>query len=266
MQLSIIIINYNTKEITKNCLISLFKNLKSEKEVIVIDNASNDESVDELKSIFGHTIKLIFNEKNIGFGPANNLGAKLASGKYLLFLNSDTIINNDFTSKLIDFFANNSRAGIVSPELLFENGQSQPHTYGKFPTIFGTITDKFFRPKFNDDSSMEVDWVSGAAMAMRKEVFEKIGGFDENFFMYYEDIDLCKRLKDKGFAIVRLSGLSVTHLVAKSSANAKSIKKMYYRSQNYYFKKHHGYINWILLIMIRLPYRLLKGLREKIYV
>ena len=258
MDFSIIIINYNTKELIRDCLNSIFLSCgQGDFEIIVVDNNSGDGSADMLNSDFSHKIKLIANKNNIGFGPANNQGAKIAKGEYLFFLNSDTVIKENILTPIKEFFILNPMAGVISPRLILSDGTNQKYAYGRFPGLVGLLARNFGREFDENKSSFTVDWVSGAAMAIRKNVWEKIGGFDEKFFMYFEDIDLCKRAKNFGFEIVVLLSVRLVHTGGKSIKVSADRKRMYYDSQSYFFRKHYGKLKLVLLKIMRWPYKLI---------
>lgn len=253
---SVIIINYRTKELTADCIDSVFGHFRSVPfEVILIDNDSADGSVDFFRNRFGDSIELIANDHNAGFGKANNIAAQKAEGEFLFFLNSDTIITSDFFNTIFDLYKSDKELGIVAPKLLMENGLEQEYAYGKFPTFKGLFIRNSRQDSANDKS--EVDWLSGAALFIKKEIFDNIGGFDDSFFMYFEDIDLCKRVKELGYKNISLSSVSLIHLGGKSAGNF-SRKKMYYISQSYYFKKHFGLIPMIILNVVRWPVKIYK--------
>ncbi len=255
--LSIIIVNFNTRDLLKNCLDSIFNNCQgSDLEIIVVDNNSQDNSVKILQDDFSNKIKLITNNKNIGFGPANNQGAKYARGKYLFFLNSDTVIKENIFVPLVNFLDKNKKVGIISPKLFLEDGSEQKYAFGKFPTLFSVIIEKFKRTEIKNSEPFEVDWVSGAALIIRKDIFNKINGFDKKYFMYFEDIDLCKRVKDLDYKVKVFPKVTLVHLGGKS-LNKFRKKKYYYKSQDYFYKKHYGQFIMILMKLLRWPYRLL---------
>ena len=259
MDFSIIIVNYNTKNLLKNCLDSIFNNFnKDDFEVIVVDNNSNDKSIEMLKR-YGDIIKVVENQKNFGFGKANNIGTKVAQGEYLFFLNSDTIIHSNILSKINSEFESDNSVGIVSPKLILNNGKQQEHAYGKFPNLLNIIVAKFKKQKFSNHKNFEVDWVSGAALIVRKNIFKEVKGFDNKFFMYFEDIDLCKKVKRLNYKIVVLNKVKILHLGGKSIKKTGIRKRYYHHSQNYYFKKNFGIFMMILLKIIRWPYKLLKN-------
>ncbi|MFA4834328.1 MAG: glycosyltransferase family 2 protein [Patescibacteria group bacterium] len=258
MDFSIIITNYNTKGLIKGCLNSIFSSCGlGNFEIIVVDNNSGDGSAEMLNGDFNQRIKLIANKKNIGFGPANNRGAKIAKGEYLFFLNSDTVIKEDILTPLKEFFILNPTAGVISPRLILSDGTNQKYAYGRFPGLVGLLARNSGQESDKNKSGFTVDWVSGAALAIRKNVWEKIGGFDEKFFMYFEDIDLCKRTKDINYKVAVLPSETVIHLGGQSLRDNKTRKKYYYLSQDYFYKKHYGKLKLVLLKIMRWPYKLI---------
>ena len=259
MKFSIIIVNYNTKELLENCIVSLMENLnKNDYEIIIVDNNSTDGSVEMLEKEFSQKVKIIKNKNNIGFGAANNQGSKLAKEKYLFFLNSDTLVKYNIFNEIKDEFESNGDYGVIAPKLILENGEEQSFAYGNFPTLTSLMKEKIFKSIKQTEKKVETDWVSGAAMIVRKRLYDKVGGFDEKFFMYFEDIDLCKKIRNLGNKIVVQKNISLIHLGGKSINKNKERKKVYYESQNYFFKKYYGLINMYIMKLIRLPFRLLK--------
>lgn len=257
MHFSIIIINYNTKELTKNCINSVFSNFNNNNfEIILVDNASQDGSVEMLKDNFNERIKIVANNENFGFGPANNQGAKLAKGEYLFLLNSDTIIKSNILNESEKFFSENKEAGIIAPKLFLGDGSEQPFAFGNFPKLFNVIIDKFKSSTPYLNEPFEVEWLSGAALIIRKKLFKQLGGFDEKFFMYFEDIDLCKRVKEINYKVFVNPKISLTHLCGKSPSIFTRRKKYYYDSQNYFYNKHYGNLIMNSMKLIRLPIRL----------
>ena len=254
---SLIIVSFNTKEILKNALSSIFVYCPREMfEVIVIDNNSGDGSAEMLNNLFGDKIKLIINKHNAGFGAANNLGAKIARGEYLFFLNSDIIAKEDILSGLAKIFESRPEIGILAPRLILPDGSEQKFASGNFPSLADLILGKI-KKDAAEKKYIKIDWVSGAALAIRKNLFDQAGGFDENFFMYFEDIDLCKRVKDISYQVAVLPSITVVHLGGKSLKNDRQRKKHYYVSQDYFYKKHYGKLKLALLRFFRWPYKLI---------
>lgn len=256
---SIIIINYKTQQLTKKCVEYILDLNISNKEIIVIDNASNDGSVEALEKEFGDKIKLIVNQKNLGFAGANNQGATIAQGEFLLFLNSDTIVKGDILSPCLNIFQQNKNVGIISPRLLLPDDNYQPASFGHFPTLWRLITQKTkIDPILDENKEYNlVDWVSGCALMMRKELFTQLKGWDDNFFLYYEDIDLCKRARKLNYLSAVANKIVITHLGGQSLKHSLSKRWHYFRSQDYYFKKHQGVITLLILKLVRLPYKIL---------
>lgn len=219
---SFIIINYNTVELTSACLESIFKYCRAgDFEVILIDNNSAGRDTEILNARFSGRIKIIANKKNCGFAKANNQGAKKANGEYLFFLNSDTLLDADVLREIQFAFEEDERIGVVAPKLLLKNGTEQAYAYG---------LKKF---------SADLAWVSGAALIIRKDIFFSVGGWDENFFMYFEDVDLCRSVIEKSYAIKRLDKISITHLRGGSPIPYWRRKIYYYRSKLLYIFKHN---------------------------
>lgn len=250
MNFSIIIINYKTPELTAQCLRGLLALPKPEnREIIIIDNASGDDSVAKLKTEFQDKIQIISNRINLGFAGANNQGAALAQGELLLFLNSDTIIKDDILSSCEAIFKGDNKIGIVSPRLMLENGEPQKMAYNHFPTLWKLITRKSKQEIRvpSEAKILEVDWVSGCALVIKKDLFNKLGGWDDNFFLYFEDVDLCKRTKELGYKVVVNLKTSLIHLGGKSLAKQSERKKYYYEAQDYYFEKNKKYLSQMII-------------------
>src|SRR5581483_5113544 len=205
MRLSIIILSFNTAKLTINCVKSVLTYYKDylgkEVEVVVVDNASLDNTLDLLRKIKG--IKIIKNNENFGFSKGNNIGAKNSTGKYILFLNSDAQVLDDSFIKMSNFLDENPKIGILGGKLVNSNNKVQKsggnfyNLFNLFASLFGGERMGFVR-KFPKKVE-PVDWVSGACLLIRKDLFNKLKGFDEKFFMYVEDMDLCFRAKKAGF-------------------------------------------------------------------
>jgi N-acetylglucosaminyl-diphospho-decaprenol L-rhamnosyltransferase len=246
MDFSFIIVNFKTEELTVACLDSLIKNIRGDFEIIVVDNDAEGRS-SVLQDEFGSRVKFIVNRDNVGFGRANNQAANIAQGKYLFFLNSDTLVDTDIVVPIKAAF-NNPQTVIVAPRLVMSDGSLQEHACGKFPSLLGLFSSKLGRIK------AACDWVSGAALAVRKDFFDKIGGFDEGYFMYFEDVDLCYQAHRAGYEVRIIPEARVVHLGGKSITDDSMRKRFYYQSQNYFFRKNYGLFSEILLNLLRLPY------------
>lgn len=269
MNLSIIIVTFNTGALLKNCLESIFKNVRNISfEVIVVDNNSADSTSEMVKEEFSR-VKLIENRENLGFARANNQGARIAQGKYLLFLNSDTIVKGESLDKVVEYLDKHPKIAVLGPKLILPDGSEQLWAYGPEMTLWQVIKNHLKRPSFihrpslrkrgGGSSIIQTDWVSGAALFVRRDIFEKVRGFDENFFMYFEDQDLCKRVRGLGYEVAYWPEAEIIHLGGKSIAKNRQRKKIYYQSQNYYFRKHFSSFTALLMRLIRFPFKILKS-------
>ena len=254
MDLSIIIINYNVKEFLQNLLHSIEKaSANINKEIIIVDNASDDGSVELIKQRFP-SCKLISNDKNLGFGKANNQALKIATGKYFLLINPDSIVSEDTFDKMIAFFKKNSEAGLAGCKILNPDGtlqlacrRSYPGPWTSFCKVTG-LSNLFPRSKIfarynltylDENKTYEVDAISGSFMMMRKEVYDKVGGFDEEFFMYGEDLDLCYQIKSAGYKVFYVHRTQVIHYKGESTKRSRLDEtKLFYDAMHLFVKKH----------------------------
>ncbi len=242
MKLSIIILSFNTKELLASCLDSIYKNVKGiEYEVIVVDNASYDGTVTYLKHNF-KKVKLIENKENEGFAKGVNRGAEHAKGDIILFLNSDAKVekNSGFVHAL-ELLEKDKKAAIVGGKLLNVDGSIQ-RSFSSFYHVPQVLSMLFFGDKMETKShhvksEKEVDWVSGGFLFIKKDVFDRVKGFDEAFFMYIEDMELCFRVKKLGYKILFDPQASVIHIGQGSSNRSFAIKHIY-KGLLYFYKKH----------------------------
>lgn len=260
--LSIIVLSYNTKNLTIKCLRSISNQYKKQLEdddfeIIVVDNASSDNTVatidKQLSANNKNYLKIIQNRENYGFSKGNNIGTKKAKGEYLLFLNSDTEVQDAGLFGMVEFLEGHRVVGILGGRLRNNDGSLQKSA-GAFYTLFnvflmlfgGERTGMLRRSPFHIS---QVDWVSGAFMMIRQELFEKLKGFDENFFMYIEDMEICFRAKKLGFSTYFYPDVSVLHKELGSSNRTFAIVNIY-KGLLYFYKKHKT----------RFEYQLLRGL------
>lgn len=251
MEISFIIPNYKSEHYLANCIASIEKHAqKGSYEIIIVNN--DDQPLE--KDDWNANIHILDNKNNAGFSKACNLGASIAKGDILFFLNPDTEIKtgniSDLALKLED-----SLVGIVAPKLTLPNGDTQPWSCGCEVNLwdiiknnFGIIKSKRF---WSEDTPAQVSWVSGAGFLIKKSLFATIGGFDENFFMYFEDVDLCKKVTALKKKIIVMPCVQVMHLGGQSFSNSTKQKGMYYSSQDYYFKKHFGLFHLSVLQCLR---------------
>lgn len=224
--LSIIIVNYNKFKMLKECLESIYKNTSIINfETFVIDNASTDNSIPMVKQNFPQ-VNLIKNLSNFGFSKANNQAIKISKGKYILLLNNDTVVLNNALKKMVEFMDTHPHIGGLGPKLLNPDLTTQRE---------GSILSKRF---WNSKVPVETNFLTGAALMIRRGVFDKIGFLDENFFFYNEDIDICQRIKKAGWKLYFFPSAQIIHIGQKT----KNIEMIYegYRGGLYLCKKHYN--------------------------
>ena len=256
--LSVLIVSYNTRDVTLRCLEHLVAARdRLSMEIIVIDNASNDRSADAIASAFPQGT-LIRNSENAGFGRANNQAMERATGRYLLLLNSDAFVGRETLRRTLDFMDQEPECGILGVKLVGTDGALQPSArYCPTPlNIFtnATGTQRFLPwvqpiddPSFRFDAVRECDWVPGAYFLIRKAVIGEGGLFDPRFFMYFEEVDLCFAAKKRGWRVLFWPGAEVVHIGGHSAASetaitaaGRQIERLRLESELLYFRKNHG--------------------------
>ena len=277
LDLSIIIVNYNTRDITADCIKSVIKNTKGISfEIIMIDNASSDGSAEGIRPLTKeYPLKIIANDQNIGFGGGNNQGLKIARGRYLLLLNTDTIVSGNTLKEMVDWMDSHPEVGISSCALKNRDGSVQG-TGGYFPTlprVFAWMSfledipglDRLIRPfhpmhgqspfykgeGFFKEAS-ERDWVTGAFFLFRREVFKDVGYFDKDYFMYTEEVDFCFRTKNKGWKVWYLPRWSIVHFGGASSTGEFPILSEYKGVKIFYSKNMPPWQLPILRLFLKL--------------
>ena len=250
MDASIIIVNYNTKNLTINCINSVReKTTGLNYEIIVVDNNSSDCSIESIENLQYNNVICIRSDSNVGFGRANNIGVKEAKGKYVLLLNSDTVIKNNAIKCFYDFAEAHDQNTILG-SILYSSDDTPTTSSGNFEGIlriglriiyllFPLLLSIRLKtiPIVQNTEGRDVDYVSGADMFMRKDIFEKLGGFDKNIFMYCEDSDICLRAKKIGIKSHLITSPHIIHLEGKSSKKTWKSRKMQIKSNLYYLKK-----------------------------
>lgn len=243
-QLSIIIVNFKSQRYLKNCIASVYSKIvsKIETEIIVINNDTS-ENLAEIKKDFPQ-VKIINNSSNIGLSAAWNQGENLAGGQIIWFLNPDTEITSDNIEDMLVEFEKKENVGILGSGLVDLKNKKQAWSAGKKISLWDTILNNFgaikSRKIWESEVKVEADWVSGASLFTRKDCFEKIGGFDEQIFLYFEDVDFCQRARTLGKKVLYFPEFKIRHLCGGSHINKKEQKAGFYESQDYYFKKHLG--------------------------
>ncbi len=289
--LSVIIISYNTERLTLDCLKSLnyalSRDQKLKSEIIVVDNASVDTSTSSIKSYIKRSqvpIYLISNKKNIGFGAANNQGVKRAKYSYTLLLNSDTLIENVNFSSLIEYIELNQDVGLLTVKVRFPHGAIDPASHRGFPTIWRSfcffsglerltaqtplnrIFGGYHLTHMNLSHIHEIDCPAGAFFLMPTALYKTLHGFDTNFFMYGEDIDLAYRIKERDLKVIYYPEFVILHL--KHQSGLKSTKETqtktryhFYNAMKIFYKKHYAknypnFVNSLIYFLIDLKAKL----------
>ncbi len=269
--LSVCIVNWNTREHLARALESLTCGGLEHPEVIVVDNSSQDGSAAMVKERFPG-VRLLENQENLGFSHANNQALRAAQGKYLLLLNPDCIVQADALRRLVEFLEATPEAGVVGPRLLNADGSLQ-FSCRRFPSFGAGLFRNtplgwlFPRNRFSrgylmtdwkHDAPRPVDWVSGAALCLRRRLLEEVGLLDEGFFMYCEDVDWCFRAQEKGWKIYYLPTAVITHLIGRSSDQRPlAMVKEFHRSMARFYRKHYAPrwprgFRWLPLAAIKL--------------
>lgn len=252
---SIIIVNYNTEKLLKDCLDSIQqKTFGIDYEIIVVDNNSREKSLDSLTNDFPD-VKFIMSERNWGFGVANNLGAEYAKGNYLLFLNPDTLLINNAIFELYQYSANHPDVGICGGNMY--TGEMKPcsslYNIDFLALEYQILFNKKRYPGFNyTQSPKQVKVIVGADLFVRKDLFYKLGGFDKDFFMYFEEVELCYRVAKMGYKVVSVPNAEIIHLQGSSAENKdEELSKWSYREHWYskfvFFSKTKGHFHTKLI-------------------
>ncbi len=251
--LSIIIVSWNVRELLQNCLRSVLVETKLALQIIVVDSASTDGSPEMVAEHFSQ-VELVACEENVGFPGGNNLGLARANGRYILLLNPDTIVHDGALAKMVSYLEENSQVGVVGPQLLNEDGTVQS-SRRRFPTLRTaffestwlqpyapqSVLDHYYARDVADDETAVVEWVMGACLMTRQEVVGQVGGLDEKYFMYSEELDYCRRIHEAGWQVVYYPRAQVTHLSGKSSEQAVTQRHINFnRAKLRYFRKYHG--------------------------
>jgi len=285
IDVSIIIISFNTKDLTVACLESIQKTVGENvsHEVIVVDNASRDGSVERIKDQKSKikNLKIIENKQNLGFSKANNIGVKEAIGRYILFLNSDTIVHENSVERIVEFMNQNEKAGAATCRVDLSNGLLDDASHRGFPTPwnsfahFSGLSKLFPKSRLFSGYSLgwkdfktthEIDALAGAFMVVRKTAGDEVGWWDEDYFWYGEDIDFCYRLKQKGWKIYFVPAVSILHYkgasggIKKESASVstadektkQNATKARFEAMRIFYKKHYvkkypSFVTWLIL-------------------
>lgn len=251
--LSIIIVSWNVEELLENCLRSVLAQDDLALQIIVVDSASSDGSAAMVAEKFPD-VALVACEENVGFPRGNNIGLERANGRFILLLNPDTIIHDDALAKMVTYFEENPQVGVLGPKLLNADGtvQSSRRRFPTMKTAFfestwlqpcapQSVLDDYYVRDVDDGETAVVDWVMGACLLTRQEVVAQVGGLDEAYFMYSEELDFCRRVHASGWQVVYYPQAQVTHLSGMSSEQAVTHRHINFNQAKLrYFRKYHG--------------------------
>jgi len=274
VELSIIIVSWNVRELLADCLDSIYGSPgarvdedgqlrigSSHIEIIVVDNASSDDSTAMVRSDFPH-VHLIPSQENLGFTGGNNLGLCEAQGQFVLLLNPDTRIVDDALDNMLAYMRDHPAIGVIGPHLEYGDGSWQPSAR-RFPSLAtafmeSTLLDQWFpgnrwaqRYRMVDlaeNETHDCDWVTGACILVREAVVEQVGGLDESYFMYSEELDWCRRIVAAGWRVIYLPSARIVHYEGQSSDQVVARRHILFESSKIrYFHKHHGWLQATLL-------------------
>jgi GT2 family glycosyltransferase len=255
MQLSVIILNYNVRYFLELCVLSVQKAIQNlDAEIIVIDNNSSDDSCTMMKQRFPN-IKFIQNKENSGFPKGNNIGVAQAKGEYICILNPDTVVAEDTFEKILNskLITHNSQLGIIGCKLIEGTGNFLPESKRGIPTpwvaftkIFGlyklfpksSLFNKYYAQHLYENQTGKVDVLVGAFMVMKRELYNELGGFDENCFMYADDIDLSYRALQNGKSNYYFAETTVIHYKGESTTRDQKYMKHFQEAMQFFYKKH----------------------------
>jgi GT2 family glycosyltransferase len=253
MQLSVIILNYNVRYFLEQCVLSVQKALENiDSEIIVVDNNSSDDSCEMMKQRFPN-VKLIENKENSGFPKGNNIGVAIAQGEYICILNPDTVVAEDTFIKVLAFAEKQSNLGIIGVKLIDGTGNFLPESKRGVPTPFVAFTKimglykllpnskmlgKYYAQHLNENQTGTVDILVGAFMVLKRDLYLEVGGFDENCFMYSDDIDLSYMVLKKGKSNYYFHETSVIHYKGESTVKDETYMKRFQEAMHFFYNKH----------------------------
>ncbi len=251
--LDIIIVNWNTCALLRNCLAALRLAENPAWRTWVVDNASTDDSVAMVRAEFPE-VQVQVNTVNVGFARANNQALQATSSEYALLLNSDTCAEPEALHTLLAFMDTHPQAGAVSPQLRRPDGTPQPFAFGGDPRLSYLLRRAAMRLLFrrylhnwDNPRTQAVDWVSGACLLVRRAAYAHVGGLDEAFFMYFEDADWCLRLRQAGWQVYYHPAAHILHIGGQSLKRNPRAQQAYAASLRYFYRKHYSPVAQSLL-------------------
>ena len=271
MKLTIIILSYNVRHFLELCLKSVQAAIPSiDAEIIVVDNNSTDDSCKMVKALFPE-VKLIENKGNYGFSKGNNIGVAASSGEYLCVLNPDTVVAEDTFIKILEYAESKTNLGIVGCKLVNGNGLFLPESKRNLPKVTVALkkilgyTKHYYANNLAAQGSGEVQILVGAFMVMKKSVFNQVGGFDEAYFMYGEDIDLSYKILKTGYKNYYFGNTTVIHFKGESTLKDRFYAKRFYEAMQIFYKKHfkqNRLFDMVVWLGIKIAY-IFRGTRVK---
>ncbi|MBI5647050.1 MAG: glycosyltransferase [Ignavibacteriae bacterium] len=274
VRVSVIIVNYNVRDLLENCLHSLEPALRGiPHEVCIVDNNSDDGSVEMLRQKFPG-VRLMAQDANLGFARANNVALREARGDFLLLLNPDTLVQEDTVSTMLAFFEKHERAGMAGCKIITPKGTLEPACRRSFPSPWTAFTKlaglsamfpasrlfaRYNLTYLNEDETYEVDAISGSFMMLRRDVYEKVGGLDEGYFMYGEDLDWCYRVQQAGFGVYYVHETKIIHYGGESTKRSSiDAQAIFYEAMDVFVRKNlKPPAPYLLLITLGIRLRLL---------
>lgn len=265
MDVSIAIVSWKVKNELNKCLQSIFNNTSDiEFEVFVVDNKSDDGTVEMVSELFPQ-VYLIKNEINLGFAKACNQAIRKSKGDYVLLLNPDSVVKKNTIKDTLEFMSHNQKCGIAGCKIINEDGSIQP-SVRRFPDLASHIiillklhnllgikaVNNYYFNDFDYNKVSNVDQIMGAFFMIRKKMLEQIGLLDENFYIWYEEVDLCYRAKQKDWKILYYPNVSIIHQKGLSFSQVNPLKKqcIFNRSMLYYFFKHKNFLQYFILLIL----------------
>ena len=264
MDISIIIVNWNTRDLLHTCLESINKTISGiEYEIIVVDNGSQDNSVAMMQEKYPH-VKVIQNAENRGFGAANNQAMRVMAGRYALLLNSDTVLTENAVYELFSFMENHPDAAMACGQLLNADGSKQ-NSIASFPSLLTLITNvplleylfprRYPSKRYHYDEPIEIDSAIGACLLVRKKAIDEVGMFDERYFFFFEETDWAYRMKKASWKIYHVPTAFIYHLQGQSIGRDVRSRIEFYRSRYQFFRKWNNHLYYVVMsavIVIRL--------------
>lgn len=252
MTIGVVIVTHNSKQHISTCIESVRH--EDVTNIVVVDSASTDTTLIEVRAL---NVQVIVLSENKGFGHAANVGAQTMNTDYVLFINPDAYLELGAIQNVKDLLIKSKQAGVVGIMLQDMQGNQEKQCFGKEPSLVRLITRKF-QHAVALQTPFQTGWVSGGAMIVKKELFARIGGFDEDFFLYWEDIDVCRRVREAGYTVWLHPQARAFHARGASQEDGKAKTRIYDTSADRYYKKHYPTYIWLIQHMVRKMYRIVR--------